>query len=88
MKNVLLIVLSLAMSNVAFAKKDCTDQPKSKWMSEEVFKKMAQEQGYTINKFKQPGNCYEIYGKNKEGKNVEVYFNPVDGSVVKSEIDE
>lgn len=88
MKKLILITFSLIISNVAFAKKDCTDQPKAKWMSEDAFKKMALTQGYTITKFKQPGNCYEIYGKNKEGKKVEVYFNPVDGSVVKSEIDE
>jgi hypothetical protein len=43
--------------------------------------------GYKINKFKQPGTCYEIYGTNKEGKKVEVYFNPVDASIVKEEID-
>jgi hypothetical protein len=30
------------------------------------------------------GNCYEIYGKNKQGQKVEVYFNPVDGKVVKT----
>lgn len=88
MKKVITITLALIISNVAFAKKDCTDQPKSKWMSEEAFKKMVQTQGYTIAKFKQPGSCYEIYGKNKEGKNVEIYFNPVDGSIVKSEIDD
>ena len=43
---------------------------------------MAKKQGYEIRKFKEPGTCYEIYGK-KDGKDVEVYFNPVDGSVVK-----
>lgn len=68
----------------ALAKKDCTNEPKSKWMSEEAFKKKVTEEGYQIRKFKQPGTCYEIYGTDKEGKKVEVYFNPVDGSVVKS----
>lgn len=52
-------------------------------MAEKEFKAMAIKQGYTIRKFKQPGTCYEIYGKNKDGREVEVYFNPVDGSVKK-----
>nr|BDT27402.1 PepSY domain-containing protein [Bacteriovorax sp. HI3] len=84
MRNYLLAIMSLMLaSGVAFAKKDCTDQPKEKWMSEADFKKKVEAEGYTISKFKQPGTCYEIYGTNKEGKKVEIYFNPVDGSVKK-----
>ena len=67
----------------ANAKKTCTDQPKDKWMSESDFKKKVEELGYKINKFKQPGSCYEIYGTDKEGKKVEIYFNPVDATIAK-----
>jgi len=83
MKNKLLIALLLLGTSNAFAKKNCTDQPKEKWMNETEFKEMAKKQGYTIRKFKQPGSCYEIYGENKEGRQVEVYFNPVDGNAQK-----
>ena len=86
MKNIMVAVIALAFAGAAYAKKDCTDQPKEKWMSEDAFKKMVTDQGYTIKKFKQPGSCYEIYGTNKEGKKVEIYFNPVDGKIVKQEI--
>jgi len=68
----------------AYAKKNCTDQPKDKWMTQEAFKKKVEAEGYKIRKFKQPGTCYEIYGTDKDGKNVEIYFNPVDGSIVES----
>ncbi len=84
MKKHTALFLALSMAVIAHAKKDCTDKPKDQWMSEEAFKKMATDQGYTIRKFKQPGSCYEIYGTDKNGKNVEIYFNPVDGSIVKS----
>ena len=81
-----LLFLSLPMlfAAPAFAKKSCTEEPKEKWMSEEAFKKKVTEEGYKIRKFKQPGTCYEIYGTDKSGKNVEIYFNPVDGTPVKS----
>lgn len=79
-----LMSIGLFFASPVWAKKSCTDEPKSKWMTEEAFKKKVTEEGYTIRKFKQPGTCYEIYGTNKEGKKVEVYFNPVDGSVVKA----
>lgn len=85
MKTVLMLSFMFLMTGVAHAKKSCTDQPKDKWMKEEDFKKKVEAEGYKISKFKQPGTCYEIYGKNKEGKRVEIYFNPVDGSIVKSE---
>lgn len=83
----LAVIMALTMvGGLAHAKKNCTDQPKDKWMKEEDFKKRLEGEGYKIRKFKQPGSCYEIYGTNKDGKKVEIYFNPVDGSVVKEEI--
>jgi len=75
---------ALFMSGAAHAAKNCTDQPKEKWMAVEEFKKQKEAEGFKIRKFKQPGTCYEIYGTDKDGKSVEIYFNPVDGSVVKS----
>jgi hypothetical protein len=87
MKHVLIAMVVLLSGGMAHAKKSCTDQPKEKWMSEADFKKNVEERGYKIRKFKQPGSCYEIYGTNKAGDKVEVYFNPVDATVVKEEID-
>ena len=43
-------------------------------------------QGYKIQKFKVDGNCYEIYGTNKDGKRAEVYFDAKNLDVVKAEI--
>jgi hypothetical protein len=86
MKKEFLIATFVALAGTAHAKKSCTDEPKGKWMSEETFKAKLVEQGYKIRKFKQPGTCFEIYGTNKDGKEVEIYFNPVDGSVVKEEL--
>lgn len=82
MKQLLSIAIVLAFAGIAQAKKNCTDQPKDKWMSEADFKTKVEAEGYKISKFKQPGTCYEIYGTNKEGKKVEIYFNPVDATPV------
>jgi len=65
---------------------ECTMEPPSAWQDAEVFQQNLTEQGYRINEFKvTEGNCYEIYGFDPEGTKVEIYFNPVDGSIVKSE---
>jgi len=79
----ILMFSSLLLSASAFAAKSCTEEPKAKWMTVDAFKKKAIDEGYKIRKFKQPGTCYEIYGTDKDGNDVEIYFNPVDGSIVK-----
>lgn len=81
-------VVALIMSGLvipAYAKKNCTDKPKAEWMTVEAFKKKVTDEGYKIRKFKTPGTCYEIYGTDKDGKKIEIYFNPVDGSIVEKE---
>ena len=65
----------------------CTAEPRDRWMSEDAMKAKVATLGYErIKTFKVSGNCYEIYGYTKDGKKAEVYFNPVNGDVVKSEI--
>lgn len=64
----------------------CTSEPQSTWQDAEAFQQDLIEQGYQINEFKiTEGNCYEIYGFDPEQTKVEIYFDPVDGSVVKRE---
>lgn len=74
-------------STAAAAKADCKAYPKAEWMKEADAKAKIEAQGYTINKFKVDGNCYEIYGKNKEGKKVEIYYDAKTLEPVKSEIE-
>ncbi len=80
------LISLMTFSGVALAKKNCTDLSQDKWMSEKDFKKKMEGEGYKIRKFKQPGTCYEIYGQDKSGKEVEIYFNPVDGTIVNKKI--
>ena len=64
----------------------CTTAPQADWQNQEAFQAQLVAQGYKINEFKvTDGNCYEIYGFNKDENKVEIYFNPVDGSIVKEE---
>lgn len=64
----------------------CTTAPMAEWQDQTAFQTQLTEQGYGINEFKvTEGACYEIYGTDPDGNKVEIYFNPVDGSVVKRE---
>ena len=91
MRSPLFLATAIASAFVALpalASPDCTSEPKDKWLTEDAMKAKVTEMGYTADVFKVEGNCYEIYGKNKDGKEVEVYFNPVTGAVVEEEVED
>lgn len=70
----------------AFAAANCPAYPKAEWMPQAEARQKIEAMGYKIAKFKVDGNCYEIYGENKEGKKAEVYFDAKTLQIVKSEI--
>ena len=83
----LLALAILAVAGPAFAGPHCTSEPRSNWQPKDAFKKkIVSASEYKVAVFKvTKGNCYEIYGRDKAGKRVEVYFHPVTGAVVKSQ---
>lgn len=85
MLSMMVAILALSSAN-AMAAADCKKYPKSEWMKEEDLKARLQEQGYKIKKFKVAGDCYEIYGWDKEGRKVEIYFDAKDGTPVKTKV--
>ena len=89
MKDIVLVVAgALAWCpGLALAKADCKAYPKAEWMKEADAKAKIEAQGYAIDKFKVSGNCYEIYGRNKDGKKVEIYYDAKTLEPVKSEIE-
>lgn len=78
-----LLTLTLLFTLHAQAKTECTTEPKTSWKDQTAFKEELAKT-YKIKVFKvTEGNCYEIYGHDKNGKRVEIYFHPVTGAVVK-----
>ncbi|TLP60012.1 MULTISPECIES: PepSY domain-containing protein [Pseudomonas] len=88
MRTFLALALLLG-STGAFAATQCTTADKSTWQDSQAFQAKLKEQGYEIKKFKvTKGNCYEIYGLDKDGRKVEIYHDPVSGKAVKTEIED
>lgn len=86
---ILLAVALLLGSSATLAATQCTTADKSTWQDPDAFQAQLKEQGYKINKFKvTKGNCYEIYGFDKDGRKVEIYHDPVSGKAVKTEIED
>lgn len=83
MKTLLFIMLTSMSLTTIQAAVECTTEPMTKWKDQVTFQKEL-EKSYKIKEFKvTPGNCYEIYGWDKKGNKVEIYFNPVTGEIVK-----
>ena len=68
----------------AQAKADCPAHPKAEWMKESDARAKLEAQGYKIRKFKVADQCYEIYGFDKDGKKVEIYFDSKTLDIVKA----
>jgi hypothetical protein len=75
------------VSPAAMAGPSCTDAPKEQWIKADEMRATIVAGSYTIDVFKvTKGGCYEIYGRDKSGARVEVYFNPVTGEPVKTSV--
>ena len=82
-KHSFLFAALLALGAGAAVAGPTCDVPKEKWIKESEFKANLEKQGYKIKTFKvTKGNCYEIYGHDKDGKRVEIYFDPATAAVL------
>lgn len=84
----LIVLLTLFVSGLslsdAHAAADCKKHPKEEWMKEADLKKRLEDEGFKIKNFKIDGDCYEAYGRDKDGKKLEIYYDMKDGSIVKT----
>lgn len=80
MNRIFALAAAALVSTSALAGPTCT-APKETWMKEADFKARVEAQGYKIKTFKvTKDKCYEIYGFDKDGKKVEIYFDPATGA--------
>ncbi len=81
----LVVFVTAAFATLAQAETQCTTQDKALWQDPAKFQAALAAQGYVVKTFKQThGNCYEIYGFDKDRNKVEIYFDPVSGQAVKT----
>lgn len=84
MKKLFAAAFTTFAASAAMAGPTC-NAPESQWMKEADFKAQVEAQGYQIKTFKvSKGKCYEIYGFDKAGKKVEIYFDPITGAALET----
>ena len=71
----LLFALAAAAAQAQHAEK-CEPIPKEEWKPQAELERKLTDQGWKISRVKITNGCYEVYGKNETGRNVEWFFHP------------
>lgn len=84
MRTPLLVLMLAGSSFPAFASDRCV-VPQADWRPVEELTAGLTANGWTISNVKTEDGCYEVYGHDKDGKRVEVFFDPASFEAVGSD---
>lgn len=85
----LLPITMIALAGQAWAGPTCTNESTDKWLTETQMAEKLKVLGYRDDVKKlhiSKGKCWEIYGHDKDGRKIEVYFHPITGAIVESNV--
>ncbi len=82
------LVTGFGTAGVALADDDLCRVPMADWQPREAVQKMAEAQGWTVRRIKTDDGCYEIKGRDANGRTIEVKINPATLAVVDYESDD
>lgn len=66
---------------------DC-NVPMANWQPREAIQNMAEAQGWTVRRIKTDDGCYEIDGRDAQGREIEVTVDPGTLAIVETEYDD
>ena len=81
---ILILTIALALPSAALATGmyQCEPVDAGDWLTEAQLTEKIAAEGWTVNRMKQDGGCWEVYGSMPDGKRVEAYFHPASGEVL------
>jgi len=77
-----------ASTGAALASETCTQEPKSKWLSQEAIAAKLKDQGFEVARTETKRSCYEVKAKDARGRRLELHVDPVTARIVKQEAKE
>jgi hypothetical protein len=75
----LIAFAALATPASATGRYTCEIVAKEHWLTEQQLTEKLTSLGWTVNRMKPDGGCWEVYGTTPDGKRVEGYFHPASG---------
>lgn len=73
-----LCTLLLAVSTSVLARDNvkCQKHPEHEWKPHTELQRKLESDGWQIRRMEKTATCYEVYGKDPQGKRVEAFFDP------------
>ncbi len=81
------IVLGAAGARAESRGHACTSAAPDKYLAAAELQAKVEAQGYTVNRVKIASTCGEVYAFDKSGAKVELYVDPTDGTIVRTDTD-
>jgi hypothetical protein len=82
------LVLGIGGAGVALADDDDCQVPMADWQPREAVQQMAEAQGWTVRRIKTDDGCYEIKGRDADGREIEVIVDPATLEIVDFEYED
>ena len=79
---ILAVAVTFPVAVQATGMHQCESVATEKWPTEARLTEKITAEGWTVNRMKKDGGCWEVYGNNPDGKRVEAYFHPETGEVL------
>ncbi|WP_347309686.1 PepSY domain-containing protein [Defluviimonas sp. SAOS-178_SWC] len=74
-------------AGAAFADDDC-NAPRDRWQPHEALMHLARQNGWTVKDFEIDDGCYEIEGRDRDGREIEVKLDPATLQIVEMDYEE
>lgn len=71
-----LVVTAAASTVWAHGNVQCPQSPKAEWQPPTALQEKLAKDGWTVRRMELTPSCYEVYGKDPQGKRVEAFFDP------------
>jgi len=83
-----LFLVALLPAGAALADEDDCSVSRSQWQPRESVLQLAQDNGWTVREFNIDDGCYEIEGRDSDGREIEVKLDPATLRVIEMEYED
>ena len=84
----LLALFTLLPVGAALADDDACSVPRAQWLPREAVMQLAEENGWSVRELEIDDGCYEIEGRDRDGREIEVKLDPATLRVVEIEYED
>ena len=83
-----LTLVAMLPAGAALADDDGCSVPRSQWQPREAVMQTAEDNGWTVREFDIDDGCYEIEGRDREGREIEVKLDPATLRIIEMEYED